>query len=40
VWMRRKQAASSGEHPERRERLRNTKSLATRPGQQARARAI
>jgi len=29
-----------GEHPERRERLRNTKSLATRPGQQARARAI
>ena len=33
VWMRRKQAASSGEHPERRERLRNTKSLATRPGQ-------
>lgn len=31
VWMRRKLAASSGEHPERRERLRNTKSLATRP---------
>ena len=29
-----------GEHPERRERLRNTKSLAKRPGQQARARAI
>lgn len=40
VWMRRKQAASSEEHPERRERLRDTKSLATRPGQQARARAI
>ena len=40
VWMRRKLAASSGEHPERRERLRNTKSLATRPGQQARARAV
>jgi hypothetical protein len=40
VWMRRKQAASSGEHPERRERLRNTKSLATRPGQQAGARAV
>jgi hypothetical protein len=38
VWMSRRQAASSGEHPERRERLRNTKSLATRPGQQARAR--
>ena len=40
VWMSRKQAASSGEHPERRERLRNTKSHATRPGQQARARAV
>ena len=40
VWMRRKLAASSGEHPERRERLRNTKSLATRPGQQARTRAV
>jgi len=40
VWMSRKQVASSGEHPERRERLRNTKSHATRPGQQARARAV
>jgi hypothetical protein len=40
VWMRRKLAASSGEHPERRERLRNTKSLAPRPGQQARTRAV
>ncbi len=29
-----------GERPERRERLRNTKSHATRPGQQARARAV
>jgi len=40
VWMRRQQTASSGKHPERRERLRNTKCLATRPGQQARARAV
>jgi hypothetical protein len=29
-----------GGHPERRERLRNTKSHATRPGQQARTRAV